>query len=163
MLIPCSSVGQLLAFPQYGMLVRMVVVCFVALRYFLLVLVILIAGFSITFMLLAGALRGEAELGDVSTLKDSTNADLETGLLDQEQYQERVLSSLDPGNGTFDVIQLPVALADTFAILLGAFDHADLWDRGPMTFSCWVVYMIFGNIVMLNCAACRAADTQLRP
>ena len=135
------------------MLVRMVVVCFVALRYFLLVLVILIAGFSITFMLLAGALRGEAELGDVSTLKNSTNADLETKLLDQE------LQSLDPGNGTFDVIRLPVALADTFAVLLGAFDHADLWDRGPMTFTCWVSYMLFGNIVMLNCAACPTAYT----
>ena len=139
------------------MLVRMVVVCFVALRYSLLVLVTLIAGFSITFMLLAGALRGEATLGDVSTLKHPTNADLQTNLLDRE------LLSLDPGNGTFDVIELPVALFDTFAVLLGAFDHADLWDRGPMTFSCWVLYMIFGNIVMLNCAACRAADTQLRP
>ena len=82
MLIHCSPIGQLLAFPQYGMLVRMVVVCFVALRYSLLVLVTLVAGFSITFMLLAGALRGEATLGDVSTLKHPTNADMETKLLD---------------------------------------------------------------------------------
>ena len=60
MLIHCSPIGQLLAFPQYGMLVRMVVVCFAALRYFLLVLAILIGGFSVTFMLLAGAIRGDA-------------------------------------------------------------------------------------------------------
>jgi hypothetical protein len=123
------------------MLVRMVVVCFVALRYFLLVLIILIVGFAITFMLLAGALHGEPKQHDVAELT----------ILDQNLPSVQEL--FGPHNGTFDVIDLQVALADTFGILLEGFDHADLFERGPLTFGAFVSYMLFGNIVMLNCVA----------
>ena len=87
----CISVlCQLLAFPKFGMLVRMVVVCFTALRYFLLVLCILIARFAVTFMLLTGASRGES------------------------------WHYTGPGGSTacdtrFDITDLQVALADTLA------------------------------------------------
>ena len=156
------------------MLVRMVVVCFVALRYFLLVLIILIVGFSVAFMLLAGAIYGESGLHESSlhlnsprqrledslarttdrTTSTALNAteDLEVLLVDLEV--RRSLEFLAPDNGTFDIIELPVAVADTFGILLGSFNVAELWNQGPVTFTAWVSYMLFGNIVMLNCVAC---------
>ena len=120
---------QLLAFPKFGMLVRMVMVCLAALRYFLVVLCILIAGFAVIFMLLTGAVHGES--GHYTGPGGSTAFDTR-----------------------FDITELPVAMADTSAILLGAFDHAELWKRGPLIFTSWMLFMLFGNIVMLNCAPC---------
>merc|ERR1711865_1027113 len=82
--------------------------------------------------------------------------DLEVLLVDLEV--RRSLEFLAPDNGTFDIIKLPVAIADTFGILLGSFDVADLWKEGPVTFGAWVSYMLFGNIVMLNLLISIVAD-----
>jgi hypothetical protein len=124
------------------MLVRMLMVCFAGLP--ISPLVIVIGGFSIAFMLLGGAVDGQSGL--LVHTAGTVLADLDA----LPSLLPKPAELLARGNGTFDVVDLPVALADTFAILLGAFDHTDLWDRGPMTFGCWVLYMLFGNIILLN-------------